>query len=71
LGQRLGPNHAQGQNLGPNHSQGPIHGPHAPKDQSPITRGMLERIQMGLFQQDQIHHGLHMLFLWAKEYILI
>jgi len=40
-----------GQRLGPNHAQGPIYDPHAPKDQSPIkgpiTRYMLRRIQMG------------------------
>jgi len=60
-----------GQRLGPNHAQGLIHGHHAPKDPSPIkgpiTRDMLRRIQMGLPQEDQIHHGLYMLFSCAKE----
>jgi len=64
-----------GQCLGPNHAQGLIHGPHALKDQSPIkgpiTRDMLRRIQMGLPQEDQIHHGLYMLFSWVKEDIKI
>jgi len=45
--------------------------PHAPKDPSsikgPITRGMLRRIQMRLPHEDQVHHGLYMLFPWAKE----
>jgi len=37
----------------------------------PITRGMLKKIQIGFPQEDQNHHGLHMLFSWAKEYIKI
>jgi len=35
--------------------------------QGPITRSMMKRIQMGLPQEDQIHHRLYMLFSWAKE----
>ena len=61
--------------LGPHHAQGPILGLHASQAQSPprspITKGMLRRIQMGLPQEDQIHHGLPMLFSWVKEDIKI
>jgi len=64
-----------GQCLGPNHAQGPILDLHASQAQSSpkssITRGMLRRNQMGLPQDDQIHHGLPMLFSWAKEDIKI
>jgi len=61
--------------LGPHHAQGPILRVHAFQAQSPlrnpITRGMLKRIQMELPQEDQIHHGLPMLFSWTKEDIKI
>jgi len=40
--------------------------PHASQSPSTlkglITRGMLRKIQMGFVQEDQNHHGLHMLF---------
>jgi len=60
-----------GQRLGPNHAQGPIHGLHASQSQSPprgpITRGMLKKIQLGFIQDGPNPHGLVALFLWAKE----
>jgi len=54
---------------------GPTLGPHASQSPSllkgPIIRGMLRKIQMGFAQEDKNHHGLHMLFSWAKEDIKI
>ena len=59
------------QRLGPNHAQGPIHGQHASQSQcpsrSPITRGMLKKIQLGFIQDGPKPHGLLTLFTWAKE----
>jgi len=59
-----------GQRLGPNHAQGPIHGPHAPSSPSPsrgpITRSMLKKIQDG-----PNSHRLLVLFTWAKEDVKI
>jgi len=64
-----------GQRLGPNHAQGPIHGPHAPSSPSPsrgpITRSMLEKIQLGFIQDGPNPHGLLILFTWAKEDVKI
>jgi len=51
--------------LGPHTSQGPS------PFKGPITRGMLIKIQMDFSQEDQNHHGLHMLLSWAKEDIKI
>jgi len=54
---------------------GPTLGPHASQSpspfKSPITRGMLRKIQMGFAQEDQNRHRLHMLFSWAKKDIRI
>jgi len=64
-----------GQRLGPNHAQGSIHGPHAPSSPSPskgpITRGMLKKIQLGFIQDGPNPHGLLTLFTWAKEDVMI
>jgi len=59
-----------GQRVGPNHAQGPIHGPHASQSQSPpkgLTRGMLKKIQLGFIQDGPNPHGLLTLFTWTKE----
>jgi len=49
---------------------GPTLSPHASQSpnplKGPITRGMLRKIQIGFAQEDQNHHGLHMLLSWAK-----
>jgi len=64
-----------GQRLGPNHAQGPIHGPHAPSSPSlsrgPIIRGMLKNIQLGFIKDDPNPHRLLTLFTWAKEDVKI
>jgi len=48
-----------GQRLGPNHAQGPIHGPHAPSSPSPsrgpLTRGMLKKSNWASFKMGQTH----------------
>jgi len=51
-----------GQRLGPNHAQGPIHGPHPSQSQSlpggPITRGMLKnRSNWASSKMAQTHMG--------------
>jgi len=57
-----------GQRLGPNHAQGPIHGPHSPSSPSPsrgpITRSMLKKDPIGLHSRwpkpTWASHALHM-----------
>jgi len=60
-----------GQRLGPNHAQGPIHGPQAPSSPSPsrgpITRSMLKKIQLGFTQDGSNPHGLLILFNGPKK----
>jgi len=64
-----------GQRLGPNHAQGPIHGPHAPSSPSPsrglIIRSKLKKIQLGFIQDGLNPHGLLILFTWVKKDVKI